>query len=169
MLSGSRRTMSGPLAGSLDVLNTRVRDAQGIEAVPPGFKSAEVVHTKGDVVESHPALVKGRRIAPGMHHSCDNQPARVRHRPRAKSACPHSARSLKSITSCHQRTARSPSVTVKSRYPRPIIAGFVIAGFCRSDAVGRHVSAAVQRPATAAIRPATSAATARTVGSSAAK
>lgn len=64
MLSGSRKTMSGPPAVSLDVLNARVRHAQGIKAVRPRFKSAEVAHTKGDMVESDPPLVKGRSIAP---------------------------------------------------------------------------------------------------------
>lgn len=51
-------------AVSLDVLNARVRHAQGIKAVRPRFKSAEVAHTKGDMVESDPPLVKGRSIAP---------------------------------------------------------------------------------------------------------
>jgi hypothetical protein len=75
-------------AVSLDVLNARVCHAQGIKAVRPRFKSAEVAHTKGDMVESHPPLVKGRSIAPGMHHSCDNQTAGVRHSPRAETRVP---------------------------------------------------------------------------------
>jgi hypothetical protein len=63
------------------------------------------------------------------------------------------------VTTFNEYRARSPSVTVKSRWPSPIIAGFVIAAFCRSDAVRQHnkdweqpVALGVMMAATALIR-----------------
>ena len=73
---------------SLNVLNARVAYAQRVKAARPRFQSVEVAHSKRDMVESDPPLVKGRTIALDMCQSCDNQTAGVSHRPPAIARVP---------------------------------------------------------------------------------